>query len=55
MLEQCEITLNMMRPCTTNHNLSAFEYMEGMVSFDATPMDPVGTETLIHVKPIRRQ
>ena len=55
MLEQCDITLNMMRPCTTNPNLSAFEAMEGMYSFDATPMAPVGTETLIHLKPIRRQ
>ena len=35
--------------------LSAFEAMEGMYSFDATPMAPVGTETLIHLKPIRRQ
>ena len=41
MLEQADITLNMMRPCTLNPNLSAFEAMEGMYSFDATPMAPV--------------
>ena len=55
MLEQCDITFNMMRPCTTNLNLSAFESMEGMYSFEATPMAPVDTETLIHAKPVRRQ
>ena len=55
ILEQCDITLNMMRPCTTNLNLSSFEAMEGIYSFYATPMAPVGTEILIHVKPIHRQ
>ena len=54
MTEQCDITLNMLRPCTLNPNLSAFEAMEGMYSFDATPMAPVGTEMLMHLKPIRR-
>jgi hypothetical protein len=54
MLEQCDITLNMMRPCTLNPLLSAFEAMEGMYSFDATPMAPIGTEMLMHLKPIRR-
>ena len=54
MLEQADITLNMMRPCTLNPNLSAFEAMEGMYSFNATPMAPIGTEMLMHLKPIRR-
>ena len=54
MLEQADITLNMMRPCTLNPNLSAFEAMEGMYSFDATPMAPIGTEMLMHLKPVRR-
>ena len=54
MCEQSDITLNMMRPCTTNPLLSAFEAMEGTYSFDATPMAPVGTEMLMHLKPIRR-
>ncbi|KAL7529464.1 hypothetical protein ACHAXR_002975, partial [Thalassiosira sp. AJA248-18] len=54
MTEQCDITLNMLRPCTTNPLLSAFEAMEGMHSFDATPMAPIGTEMLMHLKPIRQ-
>ena len=54
MIDQCDITLNMMRLCTLNPCLSAFEAMEGMFSFDATPMASVGTEMLIHLKPVRR-
>ena len=53
-LEQTEITLNMMRPCTQNPNLSAYEAMEGMFSFDAFPMAPIGTECMIHLEPSKR-
>eukprot|EP00804_Cyclotella_cryptica_P026161 CCRYP_013042-RA/>CCRYP_013042-RA protein AED:0.34 eAED:0.28 QI:0/0/0/1/0/0/5/0/633 len=52
-LEQTDITLNMMHPCTQNPNLSAQEAMEGMFSFDATPMAPIGTECMVHLKPSR--
>ena len=38
----------------TNPLLSAFEAMDGMYSFDATPMAPMGTEMLMHLKPVRR-
>ena len=54
MTEQCNITLNVMRTCTTNHLLSALEAMEGTYSFGATPMAPVGTEMRMHLKSIRR-
>eukprot|EP00804_Cyclotella_cryptica_P013537 CCRYP_021093-RA/>CCRYP_021093-RA protein AED:0.19 eAED:0.14 QI:0/0/0/1/1/1/4/0/1001 len=53
-LEQTDITLNMMRPNTQNPNLSAHELMEGMFSFDATPITPIGTECMIHIKPNQR-
>ena len=53
MIEQFDITLNIMRPCTLNPYLSEFEAMEGMYSFDDTPMSPVGTETMIHLKLLR--
>ena len=43
-----------MRPCTQNPNLSAHEALEGMFSFDATPMAPIGTECMIHIKPTSR-
>ena len=54
MTDQCDINLNMMRPCKLNPRLSVFKAMEGMFSFDTTAMSPVGTETLIHLKPVRR-
>ena len=55
IIEQCDIMLKIMRPCTTNLNISAFEAMEGMYYFDATTMVPVGTNNLIQIKTIRRQ
>ena len=55
MLEQCEITLNMMLPFKNNLNPSAFEDMEWMYPFDARTVYPVGTETPIRVKPVRCQ
>ena len=53
-MEQCDATLNMLRPCTINPLLSAFEAMEGHYLFDATPMAPMGTEMLMHLKLVRR-
>ena len=37
-----------------NPKLLAFEAMEGTYSFNATPMAPVGTKTLMNLKPIQR-
>eukprot|EP00804_Cyclotella_cryptica_P022388 CCRYP_021035-RA/>CCRYP_021035-RA protein AED:0.38 eAED:0.38 QI:0/0/0/1/0/0.25/4/0/584 len=54
-LEQTDITLNMMQPCTQNPKLSAHKAMEGMFSFDATPMAPISTECMVHVKPSCQQ
>ncbi|KAL7486329.1 hypothetical protein ACHAW6_011922 [Cyclotella cf. meneghiniana] len=38
-------------PCTQNPNLSVHEALEGMFSFDATPIAPIGTKCMIHMKP----
>jgi hypothetical protein len=51
---QTDMTLNMMRPCRLNPLLSAHEAMNGSFSFDATPLAPLGTVVLIHLKPSRR-
>ena len=51
LTNQCDYTINMLRPCWQNPLLSAFEAMEGSFSFDATPMAPPGTDVLIHLKP----
>jgi hypothetical protein len=48
---QCDASLNMLRPCCTNPLLSAHKALEWSFSFDATPMAPVGTEVLVHMKP----
>jgi hypothetical protein len=53
LTNQCNYTVNMLRPCCQNPALSAFEAMEGSFSFDATPMAPPGTEVLVHLKPAR--
>jgi hypothetical protein len=53
LTNQCDYTINMLRPCCQNPALSAFEAMEGLFSFDATPMAPPGTDVLVHLKPSR--
>ena len=41
----------MLCPCCLNPHLSAHKALEGTLSFDATPMAPLGTEVLVHIKP----
>ena len=50
-LKQTDITLNMLRPCTTNPLLSTHKAMEVMFSFNRTPMAPIRAEVMIHIKP----
>jgi hypothetical protein len=52
---QCDATLNMLCPCCQNPRLLAHKALEGTFSFDATPMAPLGTEVLVHMKPHRRK
>eukprot|EP00804_Cyclotella_cryptica_P016764 CCRYP_002057-RA/>CCRYP_002057-RA protein AED:0.39 eAED:0.39 QI:0/0/0/1/0/0/2/0/299 len=54
-LEQTDITLNMLRPCTTNPKLSTYKAMEGMYLFDATLRHHQHRMCMIHIKPTRRQ
>ncbi|KAL7475873.1 hypothetical protein ACHAW6_001769 [Cyclotella cf. meneghiniana] len=54
-LEQTDITLNVLCPCTTNPLLSVYEALEGMFSFNRTPMTPIGTKIMIHIKPAGHQ
>ena len=44
----------MLSPCCQNPLLLAHEVLEGSFSLDATPMAPLGTEVLVHMKPNRR-
>jgi hypothetical protein len=54
LTKQCNATLNMLCTCCQNPLLSAHEALEGSFSFDATPMAPLSTEVLVHMKPNRR-
>ncbi len=44
----------MLRSCCQNPLLLAHKALEGLLSFDATPMAPLGMEILVHMKSNRR-
>ena len=54
LLPQCELTLNLLRPCRYNPKLSAHAALHGIFNFNATPLAPFGTKCLIHEKPDNR-
>ena len=54
LLPQCELTLNLLRPCRYNPKLSAYASLERTFDFNATPLAPFGTKCLIHEKPDNR-
>ena len=51
LIEQCQITLNMLRTSRTNPKLSAYQALEGTFDFNATPLAPPGTRALIYNPP----
>ena len=55
LVEQANITLNILGPCRQNPALSAQAAMNGCFNFDATPMAPSGTKSMAHIKPQRRE
>ena len=50
LLPQAEITLNLLRQCRINPAISAYTYLYGQYNFNAHPMAPPGTLTLVHKK-----
>ncbi len=50
-IQASAVTLNMVRSYTQNLNLSGHEALQGMFSFDATPMAHISTDCMIHIKP----
>ena len=54
LIPQAVLTLNLLRPSRINPNLSAHVQLHGAFDFNATPLDPPGTEVLIHEKPSER-
>ena len=51
LLEQCDLSTNIVRPCRQNPLLLAWAAYEGEFFFDATPIASPGSEMLMRVKP----
>jgi hypothetical protein len=54
LIAQAELTLNLMRTCRSDPNISAFEAVRGKFDINKTPIAPAGTRVVIHVKPTVR-
>ena len=54
LIEQCNITLNLLRNSRVNPKLSAYAYAYGPFNFNKTPLCPPGTKAIIHLKPGNR-
>ncbi len=50
LLNQANITLNMLRPSQRNPKVSAYTMLEGNFDFNKTPMAPPGTKVIVHEK-----
>ena len=51
LIDQAEITLNLLRTSRINPKLSAYAALNGNFDFNRTPMAPPGTKVVVHVKP----
>ena len=54
LVEQAEITLNLLRLSRLNPKQSAYAQLNGTFEYNETPMPPPGTITLVHDKPHNR-
>jgi hypothetical protein len=54
LLEQAQITLNLLRRSRLHPQLSAHAALFGQFDFNKTPMAPPGTRVLVHEKPDKR-
>ena len=48
LLQQCEITLNLLRASRRNPKLSAYAILEGEFNFNKTPLAPPGSKALVY-------
>ena len=51
LLEQAEITLNLLHVARVNPRLSAYAYLFGNFDFNKTPLAPPGTKVAVHIRP----
>ena len=54
LIDQCELTLNLLRASRLNPKLSAWAYLFGEFNYMKTPLAPPGTKCLVHLKPNQR-
>ena len=54
LLQQAEITVNLLRNSRINPKLSAYAIIHGNYDFNKTPLAPPGTKVAIHLKPQQR-
>ena len=55
LIEQVNITLNLLRTSRSNPKLSAHTYMFGEFNFTVTPLAPPGTKIITHIKSSQRR
>ena len=55
LIQQCVLTLNLLRRSRCNPNLSAHAQLFGNFDFNQSPLAPPGTRILIHEKPNQRR
>jgi len=55
LIQQTNITLNLLRPCCINPKLSAHEAIDGIFNYNATPLAPPGTKVIIYESPAQRK
>ena len=48
LLQQTELTLNLLRQATINPKMSAWDYYNGPFDYAATPLGPLGIRVMIH-------
>ena len=55
LLDQAELTLNLLRNSRINPALSAWAYLFGNFNFNKSPLLPPGTKVVLHSKPTQRK
>ena len=51
LVPQAELTLNLLQNSQVNPKLSAWAYVFGQFDYNTTPLSPLGTKVIVHVKP----
>lgn len=55
LLDQVDLTLNILRPCGLIPNMSAWEYVCGPYDYKTNPIGPAGAKVLVYENPSERE